>query len=160
MCCHLLRSVCSSCNKLHLGPRSVSYWLFQALLLPPRLCTSFTRIIVSSWWCVLFVYRIPPNRVLPFGTRDNFWEMGEWGEGGGCNVCCLMYTCTFTCIQTCACIHAHTYKHMHTHMHMHVDFVYHMYFSHARMHMHTNMCTPTFTCMLILFLHTCMHTPY
>ena len=20
---------------------------------------------------------IPPNRVLPFGTRDNFWEMGE-----------------------------------------------------------------------------------
>ena len=25
----------------------------------------------------IFLTRLPPNRVLPFGMKDNFWEMGK-----------------------------------------------------------------------------------
>lgn len=39
------------------------------------------------WHCdvwVLYALRVPPARVLPFGMKDNFWEMGEFGSCGPC----------------------------------------------------------------------------
>ncbi len=40
-------------------------------------------VITNTMFCVCFyVYSIPPNRVLPFGMKDNFWEMGTCNEEG------------------------------------------------------------------------------
>ena len=33
---------------------------------------------------VLYLHRIPENHILPFGIKDNFWDMGEVGPCGPC----------------------------------------------------------------------------
>lgn len=38
---------------------------------------------VCSDVCII-INRLPPTRVLPFGMKDNFWEMGEFGSCGPC----------------------------------------------------------------------------
>lgn len=38
---------------------------------------------VNESFCI-FVTRIPKERVMPFGMKDNFWEMGEVGPCGPC----------------------------------------------------------------------------
>jgi len=34
---------------------------------------------------MLFNGRIPPERILPFGMKDNFWMMGDTGPCGPCS---------------------------------------------------------------------------
>ena len=40
--------------------------------------------MVCVWTNDLINCRVPPARVLPFGMKDNFWEMGEFGSCGPC----------------------------------------------------------------------------
>lgn len=38
-----------------------------------------------SLFLPLLLYRVSAHRVLPFGMKDNFWDMGEYGPCGPCS---------------------------------------------------------------------------
>ena len=38
-----------------------------------------------SLFLPLLLYRVSAHRVLPFGMKDNFWDMGEHGPCGPCS---------------------------------------------------------------------------
>lgn len=47
-------------------------------------CNFLVLVEAMKYVCLVICCRVPPKRVLPFGMKDNFWEMGEFGSCGPC----------------------------------------------------------------------------
>lgn len=52
-------------------------WIIAEYIIYYNFCSLF-------WKLNNFNFSIPPDRILPFGMNDNFWDMGETGPCGPC----------------------------------------------------------------------------
>lgn len=78
-------------TRQNIGHHQLCQWCADTDACKHVVCQSFLHILVNLgsknpilMGCFSRLQFLPMERVLPFGTKDNFWEMGDQGPCGPC----------------------------------------------------------------------------